>query len=388
VDVSGWLELRKFVSPEFVFGEGALCMAGQYARNFGASRVLVVSDCGVCDAGWTGKVIESLEEEGLSYSIFTGVTSNPKAEEVMQGARFYKKEECDVIVAVGGGSPMDCAKGIGVVSANGKNILDYVGVDRIPLPGPPLICVPTTGGTSADISQFSIITDRKKRFKTAIVSKTLVPDTSLIDPETTMTMPPELTANTGVDALAHGIEAYVSNASSPVTDLLALNAVGLIFNNLICVKNNPDNLNYRGKIMLGSLEAGLAFSNASLGLAHAMSHSLGGFTDGPHGECEAILLPYAIDFNYDAVPGRYDKIGEMMGLDLSGLSNSRKKSAIVDVLVQFLKNIGYGIKLGQIGIKKEDICGLARNAMNDVCLVTNPRPVRLDDIIAIYEKAL
>ncbi|HEY3272344.1 MAG TPA: iron-containing alcohol dehydrogenase, partial [Methanocella sp.] len=326
MESTSWLELRKFVSPEFVFGEGALRMAGQYARNFGANKVLVVSDPGVCKAGWTGKVIESLEEAGLPHSLFSGVTPNPRAEEVMQGADVYKNEDCDVIVAVGGGSPMDCAKGIGVVSVNGKNILDYTGVDRIPLPGPPLICVPTTGGTSADISQFAIITDMRKKIKTALVSKTLVPDTSLIDPTTTLTMSPELTANTGIDAISHGIEAYVSNASSPVTDLFALNSVGLIFDNLIHVKDKPDNMSHRGKVMLGCLEAGLAFSNASLGLAHAMSHSLGGFTDSPHGESEAILLPHVIGFNYEAVPGRYEKIGEKMGRDLPGLSYDRKKN--------------------------------------------------------------
>jgi alcohol dehydrogenase class IV len=154
------------------------------------------------------------------------------------------------------------------------------------------------------------------------------------------------------------------------------------------VKNEPDNLDYRGKIMLGSLEAGLAFSNASLGLGHAMSHSLCGFTDSPHGESEAILLSHVIGFNYDAVPGRFEKIGERMGLDLSGLSNDRKKSVIIDELLHFLGDMGLGKSLRQLGIKNEDIRVMARNAMNDVCIVTNPRPVRLDDIVAIYEKAL
>jgi alcohol dehydrogenase len=383
-----WLELRKFVSPEFVFGEGALSLAGQYARNFGANKVLVVSDPGVCSAGWTAAVIESLKKEKLPYAVFSGVTPNPRSENVMCGTEFYKNEDCDVIVAVGGGSPMDCAKGIGIVSANEKNILDFVGVDRIPMPGPPLICVPTTGGTSADISQFAVITDRREKMKKTIVSKTLVPDTSLIDPATTLTMPPDLTANTGMDALSHGVEAYVSNANSPVTDLLALNAVRIIFDNLICVRDEPDNPDYRGKIMLGSLEAGLAFSNASLGLTHAMSHSLGGFTDCPHGETEAILLPYVIGFNYDAAPGRYDKIGETWRVDLSGLSHDGKKDAIIDALWRFERDMGLCKTLRQLGVKREDIDGLARNAMSDVCLVTNPQPVSFDDIVAIYEKAL
>ena len=384
---SSWLDLRKFVSPEFVFGKGALNLAGRYANNFGARKVLVVSGKNVIRAGWTGKVIESLEANGLQYSIFSNFTPNPTCGQVREGAEVYQNEGCDVIVVVGGGSPIDCAKGIGIVSANRKNILEFVGVDRIPVPGPPLICVPTTAGSSADVSQFAIITDPEEKVKTALVSKMLVPDTSLIDPAATVTMPTDLTANTGIDALTHAIEAFVSNASSPITDLFALNAMRLIAGNLIPAMHNPTNMEYRGKMMLGSLEAGLAFSNASLGLVHAMAHSLGGHIDLPHGESNAILLPVVIKFNYDAVPGRYETIGETMGINLKGLDYNEKKTAVVNAIMKFQEEAGVTQKLGQLGVTKEDIRELARKAMKDACIATNPRTVRLEDAIAIYEEA-
>ena len=187
-------DLRKFVSPEFIFGKGALNLAGIYATNLGANKVLVVSDPGVIAAGWTGRVIKSLEDSGLSYALYSDVTSNPRAEEVMAGAGVYERKSCDVIVAVGGGSPMDCAKGIGIVSTNSGNILEFEGVDKIPVPGPPLICIPTTGGTSADVSQFAIITDLTRKVKISIISKMVVPDIALVDPVPTTTMSPHLTA--------------------------------------------------------------------------------------------------------------------------------------------------------------------------------------------------
>jgi alcohol dehydrogenase len=164
-------ELRKFVSPEFIFGNGALQLAGRYAKNFGASKVLVVTDKGVIEAGWTEKVTRCLEEEDLSFIVFSKVTPNPRSEEVMQGAELYREAGCDVIIAIGGGSPIDCAKGIGIVSTNNRNVMCFEGVDQIPVPGPPLICIPTTAGSSADVSQFAIITEISAHRKVALVSK-------------------------------------------------------------------------------------------------------------------------------------------------------------------------------------------------------------------------
>ena len=382
------MDLRKFVAPEFIFGSGALSLVGRYAVNFGASNVFVVSDSGVINAGWTGKVTRCLEEEGLPYTVFSNVTPNPRAEEVMQGAAVYRQEGCDIIIAVGGGSPIDCAKGVGVVSTNNRNVMDFEGVDQIPVPGPPLICVPTTAGSSADVSQFAIITDMRSRRKAALVSKMLVPDTSLIDPDTTMTMPADLTANTGLDALTHGIEAYVSNASSTITDLFALNAVRLIRSNLPGALHEPGNSEYRTSMMLGSLEAGLAFSNASLGATHAMAHSLGGVEDTAHGESNAALLVPVIEFNYDTLPQRYEKIGEAMGLNFAELSHAEKKSALVNTITGLIRECGAKQRLRDFGVSRENIPELARKALKDACMVTNPRQMSQKEVEMIYERAL
>ena len=269
-------ELRKFVAPEFVFGVGSLSLAGQYGRNLGGRKALVVSDPGVEAAGWVSRVIASTEAAGLSSVIFTQVTPNPRLEEVNAGAARYAEEACDTIIAVGGGSVIDCAKAIGVVSANGGDIRDFIGVDAVGAPMPPTICIPTTAGTSADVSQFAVLSDRELRRKVLIISKAVVPDISLIDPAASTTMDPFLTACTGVDALSHAIEAYVSLGHSPLTDVHALEAIRLISSSLLGAIAEPQNLESRSNMMLGSLQAGLAFSNASLGALHAMAHSLGG----------------------------------------------------------------------------------------------------------------
>ena len=380
--------LRKFVSPEFVFGANALGMTGQYARNFGARKALVVSDRGVCSSGWTRNVCSALETAGIKYERFTDVSPNPRAEEVMQGGEIYENRDCDVIIAVGGGSAIDCAKGIGISSSNKKHILEFEGVDNVDIPGPPLICIPTTAGSSADVSQFAIITNREERVKIAIISKANVPDVALIDPVTTTTMDGYLTACTGMDALVHGIEAFVSAASSPIFDLHALEAVRLINSYLVAAIDNPGDSVAREKMMLGSLEAGLAFSNASLGAVHAMAHSLGGFLDLPHGECNSMLLDHVIAYNYEADPRRYERIGRAMGIETDRLAGQERKAALLKKIRQLKKEAGITRTLKDIGLAKSDIPLLSRKALQDACIFTNPRRPHQRDIEVIYEEAL
>jgi alcohol dehydrogenase len=382
------LELRKFVAPEFIFGSGARHLAGRYAGNYGARKVLVVTDSGVSLHGWTAEVVKSLASEGLDYTIFDNVTPNPKAEEVMAGSRFYTYEHCDSIVAVGGGSPMDCAKGIGIVSTNGGHILDYEGVDKVECPLPPLIFVPTTAGTSADVSQFAIITDTVRKVKIAIVTKTIVPDVALIDPETTTTMDGELTAHTGLDAFCHSFEAFASNAHSPITDIHALEAVRLISEALPQVVNDLQDMQLRGKMMLASLFAGLAFSNASLGAVHAMAHSLGGLLDLPHGACNAILLEHVVGFNFKSAAERYRRVAKAMGLDLESLDDEKAGIKMVNRLGEIRRSVGVHASLRDLGMTKHDIGTLASNSLSDPCIVTNPTTATLTDIEKIYERAL
>ena len=380
--------LRKFVSPEIIFGVGARKAVANYARTFGARKVLVVSDPGVVAAGWLDEICNLLSEADIEYTTFTDVSPNPRANEVMNGAQVYQEAQCNVIVAIGGGRPMDCAKGIGIVSANGKHILDYEGIDTIHLPIPPLIFIPTTAGTSADVSQFAIISDPIEKIKISIVSKAVVPDVSLIDPETTITMDPFLSACTGIDALVHAIEAFVSTGSGPLTDMHALDAMRLINENIVTLVANPHDIKTREQIMLGSMKAGLAFSNAILGAVHAMSHSLGGYLDLPHGLCNAMLLEHVIDFNYKEAHERFKVVAETLGIDTRGLNTAQIQSRLMNTVITLKKDVGLTQKMAESGVHISDIPILSDHALLDPCILTNPRKSNKRDVAAVYEEAL
>jgi alcohol dehydrogenase len=380
-------ELRKFVTPEVIFGVDARKLAGRCCNNLGARHALIVTDPGVIAAGWLADIAASLEEASVAYSVYSGVTPNPRAEEVMVGADLYRSKGCDVIVAVGGGSAIDCAKGIGIVSSNRRHILEFAGADQIPVPMPPVVCVPTTNA-SADVSQFAIITDLVLRTKVTIISKAVVPDVALVDPVTLTTMDPYLTACTGMDALSHGIEAFMSSGRSQLTDLYAIDAIRLVIGSLSVCLRDPTDLEARSRMMLASLEAGVAFSNASLGAVHAMAHSLGGALDLPHGECNAMLLRHVLAFNGEAAADRFDRIGEAMGLDLRGLTAEERCARLVAAVAAVPAKLGLSFTLGQRGVRRSDIPELARHALEDVCIVTNPRRANQRDVEVIYEEAL
>jgi alcohol dehydrogenase class IV len=380
-------ELRKFVAPEFIFGKNSRLLVSRYVQNYGGKLILLVTDPGVIAAGWGREIQTLLQESDFEVVVFDALSPNPRDYEIMNGAELYRQAGCDVIVAVGGGSPLDCAKGIGIVVSNGGSILSYEGVDQVPVPMPPLICIPTTGGTSADISQFAIITDTSEKVKRAIISKSVVPDVALVDPVTLTTMSPYLTACSGMDAMVHAIEAYVSNASSPITDVHALEAIRLIHSNLLFSVQNPDNEIFRHQIMLASLQAGLAFSNASLGCVHSMAHSLGGFLDLPHGECNALLLPHVVNYNFTVAPERFSRIGQALGLDLSGLNESESRKKMVNSIIDLRKSCGIDGGLAARGVSLSDVNQLAENAFDDPCNATNPRAPIGSDLETIYKEA-
>jgi alcohol dehydrogenase class IV len=381
-------ELRKFVAPEFVFGVDARRLAGRYAHRLGGRRILLVSGPQVAAAGWTGETEHLLGEAGFQVIRFSGFTPNPRDHQVMVGSRLYLDESCDLIVAVGGGSAMDCAKGIGIVAANGGSVLDYEGVDQVPAPMPPLICIPTTCGSSADVSQFAIFTDSQERRKAAIVSKAVVPDVALIDPATLVTLDRQYTACTGLDALAHAMEAFVSNAHSPITDLHALEAIRLLRANLLDCLEAPLDLERRCAVMLASLHAGLAFSNASLGCTHALAHSLGGMLDLPHGECNALLLTAVVEFNFPAAPERYRRVAGAFGLADGGLDDEAFCRQLVAELKGFCERCGIIPGLTSRGVRRSDLPSLAVKALRDPCNATNPRNPGLGDLESLYTEAM
>ncbi|MEJ2641757.1 MAG: iron-containing alcohol dehydrogenase [Desulfosarcinaceae bacterium] len=376
--------LRKFILPEIVYGPGALQLAGQHTRNFGGTKVLLVTDEGVAAAGWSGRVAASLEESGVDHVVFSAVTPNPKDHEVMGGAELYARKGCDLILAVGGGSPMDAAKGIGIIVGNGGHILDFEGVDEVPNPGPPLIFIPTTAGTSADVSQFAIITDTRRSVKIAIISKMVIPDIALVDPETTVTMSKELTAATGMDALCHAFEAYVSTNASALTDMAALQAVRLIANHLQHACEAPTDMGHRDPMMMASLMAGLAFSNASLGLVHAMAHSLGGALGLAHGECNALLLEQVVAFNFEAAIPKYHQLAAAIGMPPQPDDLKAATAALKGHIADLRRRLGIDKGLKTMGVAADDLAKLARNAHADPCLATNPRPATVEEIESIF----
>ncbi len=372
--------MRKFVAPEIVYGSGCRHLTGRYAANLRMRHPLVVTDPGVIEAGWADEVLEALTAAGVSSTVFSALTANPKDHEVAAGLRAYREAGCDSLVAVGGGSPMDCAKGIGVVVSNGGDIRSYEGVDRMSQPCPPLLCVPTTSGTGADVSQFAIIGDTARATKMALVGKALVPDVSLTDPQTTATMDAYLTACTGLDALCHAVEAAGSDARSTLTDVHALRATELVFEHLARAVADGGDEAARDGMARASLHAGLAFSNASLGAVHAMAHALGGRHDLAHGECNAILLPHVVEFNIRHVPTAYALLRE-------GLPGARERG-LAEWIRELARSVGVERDLRELGVTPDELEDLAALAFADPCLLTNPVSASREELAGIYGSAL
>ena len=381
--------VAKYLVPEIVFGAGVLDEVGHAARRLGAIRPLLVTDAGVMAAGWGEQAQQHLREAGLSTTTWSGVTPNPKDHEVVQGARMYAESGCDVVVAVGGGSAIDAAKAIAVLVSNGGSVFDYEGIDKIPRPIPPLVAAPTTAGTGADVSQFAVITDTARGLKATLIGKTLVPDISLTDPCLLVTMPDWLAATTGLDALTHGVEAYVSRAASFLTDEHALSAVALVGTHLARSVHDPEDRAARLGMARASLSAGLAFTNAILGAAHAISHQIGGALDLPHGMLNAVLLPHVVRFNAVAAPGRFRRLAEALGVSgAAQLADDEVGDALALQIAELAGAIGAPRRLADIGVRTGHLPAFARQTLADACLTTNPRAVSEADVTAILLAAL
>jgi len=382
------LELRKYVIPEIIVGTDARLLIGRYIAHFNARKPMLVADQVLQQFGWFKSIKSAILSEARELIVFDGHSANPKDFEVMMGADLFISEKCDLLIAVGGGSSIDCAKGISIVATNGGNILDYEGVDQVKMPGPPLICIPTTAGSSADVSQFAIIADYYSKSKKAIISKKVVPDLALIDPVPLMTMEPYLTACTAMDALTHAIEAYVSTANSALTDVHALEAITLLSDNLVAAIQPDASIETRFQVMLGSLQAGLAFSNASLGGVHALAHSLGGLLNLSHGECNSILLEHLIKLNYDSVPERYNKIAALMGIESSVLDNPEIRQALAAAIANLRKKLNIPDTVHINDVDDHTIISLVENALSDPCMVTNPRPLSKEEVTLVYRRII
>ena len=382
------LELRKFVIPEIIIGVDARLLIGRYISHFNAKKPMIVTAKDIKDWEWFHETIEQIRPHVEKLFFFDDITPNPKDTEAMLGAELFLSLDCDLIIAIGGGSAIDCAKCISIVASNGGNILDYEGVDEVLMPGPPLICIPTTAGSSADVSQFAIIKDTSSDIKRAIISKKVVPDLALIDPIPLMSMDPYLTACTAMDALTHAIEAYVSNTHSALTDVHALESIDLINQAIESSITPTRTVEIMFQLMLGSLQAGLAFSNASLGAVHAMSHSMGGLLDLPHGECNSILLEHIIRINFDTVPERYRDIAKKLGLSVDNVSNFLLLEMIIDRIASIRSSLNIPASIKVAGLSEQTVDYLVENALNDPCMVTNPRTLTKEEVRSIYGRVL
>ncbi|KQY55437.1 MULTISPECIES: iron-containing alcohol dehydrogenase [unclassified Nocardioides] len=381
-------ELAKFHAPEVVLGTGSLAEAGFAAGRLGARRPLVVTDPGIIEAGWVDELLGHLRESGLEPVVFSSVTPNPRDHEIRAAYAHYAEWDCDVIIGIGGGSVADAAKGVAILSGNGGDILDYAGVDLITHPIPPLLIIPTTSGTGADVSQFCIVTDTERSVKVTILGRALVPDISITDPRLLVTMPEDLNAATGLDALTHGIEAFVSLAHNPLADTHAISAVGLVCRNLRTTMTTPREAEARRKMAQASLQAGLAFSNAILGATHAMSHQVGGLLDAPHGVVNGVLLPHVVRYNARATPERFVELAAAAGLSVQGMPGEEAAEMLADHIRLLADDIGVPRGLRELGVTEEDIPRLARTTLDDACLTTNPRLASEQEIAELFRNAL
>lgn len=307
---------------------------------------------------------------------------------VRAGLAHLKQHQCDFVISLGGGSSHDCAKGIALCASNGGEIADYEGVDRSVKPQLPLVAINTTAGTAAEMTRFCIITDEARHIKMAIVDRNVTPLMSVNDPDLMLAKPKGLTAATGMDALTHAVEAYVSTAATPITDACALKAVELIARNLRTAVAQGDNLEAREQMAYAQFLAGMAFNNASLGYVHAMSHQLGGFYDLPHGVCNALLLPHVEAFNVQTSAGRLTDVARAMGVLVEGLDAAAGAQACLAAIRRLSVDIGIPASLSELGVKEKDIPLLAANALKDACGLTNPRKASQAEIEAIFRGAM
>ena len=371
-----------------VIGNGALSDAMNTMREYGYRHALIVTDAVLNKLGVAGNIQKRLEEFDVQSVVFDGTHANPTTINVEDGLKLLRAHDCDCVISLGGGSPHDCAKGIALVAANGGDIRDYEGVDRSAKPQLPMIAINTTAGTASEMTRFCIITDVTRHIKMAIVDKHVTPVLSVNDSSLMEGMPKGLTAATGMDALTHAIEAYVSIAATPITDACALKAITMIVENLPTAVENGSNSEAREAMAYAQFLAGMAFNNASLGYVHAMAHQLGGFYDLPHGVCNAVLLPHVQVFNSKVAAARLRDCGQAMGIDVSAMSHEQGAQACIDAIRKLARQVNIPAGLRDLNVKEEDIPVLATNALKDACGLTNPIQATHDEIMAIFRAAM
>lgn len=384
------MRMYDYLVPSVNFmGANSVSVVGERCKILGGKKVLIVTDKFLKDmeGGAVELTVKYLKKAGLDVVYYDGVEPNPKDVNVIEGLKIFKEENCDMIVTVGGGSSHDCGKGIGIAATHEGDLYDYAGIETLVNPLPPIVAVNTTAGTASELTRHCVLTNTKKKIKFVIVSWRNLPLVSINDPMLMVKKPAGLTAATGMDALTHAIEAYVSKDANPVTDASAIQAIKLISQNLRQAVALGENLEARENMAYASLLAGMAFNNANLGYVHAMAHQLGGLYDMAHGVANAMLLPHVERYNMISNPKKFADIAEFMGENISGLSVMEAAEKAINAMFRLSEDVGIPKSLKEMGVKQEDFEHMAELALLDGNAFSNPRKGNAKDIINIFKAA-
>ncbi|MBU9812947.1 lactaldehyde reductase [Rahnella sp. C60] len=351
-------------------------------------KALIVTDGQLIELGLLDNLFSALKQAGLPYAIYGGVVPNPTSAHVDEGFRLYQENHCDYLIAFGGGSPIDTAKGIKILTANPGPATLYSGIGKVSKPGVFLVAINTTAGTAAELTSNAVIIDSQRQVKEVIIDASLIPDIAVDDPAVMLKIPASVTAATGMDALTHAIEAYVSVGAHPLTDPTALAAISTITQWLPKAVDHGDDIEAREKMAQGQYLAGMAFNSAGLGLVHALAHQPGATHNLPHGVCNAILLPVVEAFNRASAPHRFADIARAMGVQTQGISETQASIAAIDAIRQLSTRVGIPSGFKELGICEADIEGWLDKALADPCAPCNPRTATREEVRELYLKAM
>lgn len=379
------------VPSTIITGGGASSEAGIQARKFKADRALLVTDTFMVESGLAGRIADAVKKEGIEVAVFDGVQPDPTDKNVIEGLGVYKSENCGLIIGLGGGSPMDCAKVISVMTANTMPISQYAGLHNVPEKGVPVMLIPTTAGTGAEVTKVAVIGDTERDVKMMMLDANILADCALVDYELTMSCPPDLTANVGLDTLVHAVEGYVSVKANPMTDPIALSAIKLISENLLTAFNEPDNAGAREAMMMASLQAGMAFANSSVCLVHGMSRPIGALFHVPHGLSNAVLFPTVTEFSISGNPSRYARISRVMDYAADQDSDEAAGKALVEGLEKLNEDLEVPL-LGDVvnvdlEIFDEKVVKMASDSLASGSPDNNPVVPTADEIMELYYQA-
>ncbi|MBB6214429.1 alcohol dehydrogenase [Anaerosolibacter carboniphilus] len=379
---------RMYIPPLALLGPGCVKEIGPEIKKMNVKKALVVTDQVLLEIGVSQEVLKVLDESAIAYAVFADVKPNPTIKNVYDGLKALEENGCDFVISIGGGSPQDCGKAIAILATNPGDLRDYEGVNKTQNKGLPIVAINTTAGTASEATINYVITDEERKVKMVLVDSNSLATIAVNDPELMMKKPKALTAATGMDALTHAIEGYLTKGASALTDALNLESIRMISSSLRDAVNDRENLEARSKMAYGQYITGMAFSNCGLGIVHSMAHQLGGLYDLPHGVCNAVLLPHIVKYNAAFVGDKLRNVAVAMGEAVDGLSVEKANEVAIKAIEKLSKDVGIPSGLAALGVKEEDLAQMADMALADACTPGNPRTPNKEEIITIYKEAL